>query len=266
MQKGNGIRRVAQFVRRKSFYIVLGLCAVAIGISGYILFFTGEEPQQPTPTAKQTRTSQVSGEAKDVTVPKSDPAKTKQQETDLQQSKTPKDTKPQEAENEPTPPLQTTVSQPQPEPQSDTVEVSQSVPTEIPVFTFPVRGAEVQRNYSGAQLVFDETMGDWRTHNGTDFSCDEGDEVMAVLDGAVERIYQDGMMGTCILLDHGAGLQSLYCGVTVADGLREDQSVSAGQTLGRACGSILGESAQQCHVHLEMWESGQLIDPMSVLN
>ena len=133
------------------------------------------------------------------------------------------------------------------------------------MFTFPVRGAEVQREYSGAQLVFDETMGDWRTHNGTDFACDEGDEVMAVLDGVVERIYEDGLLGACVVLDHGADLKSLYCGLTVAEGLREDQKLSAGQTLGRACGSILGESAQACHVHLELRESGQLIDPMSVL-
>lgn len=262
MQKGNGIRRVLQFARRKSFYIVLGLCAVAIGISGYILFFTGgEEQQEPTPSARQNTTTgqQVSGEARDVTVPKAEPEEPKPQEQEPQQPSPAVQPEPDEV---PEPPAQTTVSQPKP----DTVEVSNPVPVTEPVFTFPVRGAEVQRSYSGAQLVFDETMGDWRTHNGTDFACDEGDEVMAVLDGAVERIYQDGMMGTCILLDHGAGLQSLYCGVTAADGLREDQSVSAGQTLGRACGGILGESAQQCHVHLEMWESGQLIDPMSVLN
>ena len=201
MQKGNPIERVLQFAKRKSFYIVLGLCAVAIAVSGYILFFTGGE-EQPDPVLSgrevpQDR-QQVSGSASNVTVPA---------------------------------PEQKTPEQPEP----------------------------------AAQLVFDETMGDWRTHNGTDFACDEGDEVMAVLDGVVERIYEDGLLGACVVLDHGADLKSLYCGLTVAEGLREDQKLSAGQTLGRACGSILGESAQGCHVHLELRESGQLIDPMSVL-
>lgn len=261
MQKGNPIERVLQFAKRKSFYIVLGLCAVAIAVSGYILFFTGGE-EQPDPVLSgrevpQDR-QQVSGSASNVTVPAPEQKTPEQPEPAAPQ---PVKTADVPADQ---PPAQTTVSQPGAE-KPEAKETGAKVQEKLPVFTFPVRGAEVQREYSGAQLVFDETMGDWRTHNGTDFACDEGDEVMAVLDGVVERIYEDGLLGACVVLDHGADLKSLYCGLTVAEGLREDQKLSAGQTLGRACGSILGESAQGCHVHLELRESGQLIDPMSVL-
>ncbi len=261
MQKGNPIARVLRFVKRKSFYIVLGLCAVAIAVSGYILFFTGEE-EQPDPVLSGRETpqdrQQVSGSASNVTVPAPEQKTPEQPEPAAPQ---PVKTADVPADQ---PPAQTTVSQPGAE-KPEAKETGAKVQEKLPVFTFPVRGAEVQREYSGAQLVFDETMGDWRTHNGTDFACDEGDEVMAVLDGVVERIYEDGLLGACVVLDHGADLKSLYCGLTVAEGLREDQKLSAGQTLGRACGSILGESAQGCHVHLELRESGQLIDPMSVL-
>lgn len=261
MQKGNPIARVLQFAKRKSFYIVLGLCAVAIAVSGYILFFTGEE-EQPDPVLSGREIQQdrqtVSGSASDVTIPSPEQKTPEQPEPAPQQ---PAKTADVPADQ---PPAQTTVSQPGAE-KPEAKETGAKVQEKLPVFTFPVRGAEVQREYSGAQLVFDETMGDWRTHNGTDFACDEGDEVMAVLDGVVERIYEDGLLGACVVLDHGADLKSLYCGLTVAEGLREDQKLSAGQTLGRACGSILGESAQACHVHLELRESGQLIDPMSVL-
>ena len=261
MQKGNPIERVLRFVKRKSFYIVLGLCAVAIAVSGYILFFTGGE-EQPDPVLSGRETpqdrQQVSGSASNVTVPAPEQKTPEQPE--------PAPPQPVETADVPAdqPPAQTTVSQPGAE-KPEAKETGAKVQEKLPVFTFPVRGAEVQREYSGAQLVFDETMGDWRTHNGTDFACDEGDEVMAVLDGVVERIYEDGLLGACVVLDHGADLKSLYCGLTVAEGLREDQKLSAGQTLGRACGNILGESAQACHVHLELRESGQLIDPMSVL-
>lgn len=261
MQKGNPIARVLQFAKRKSFYIVLGLCAVAIAVSGYILFFTGGE-EQPDPVLSGRETpqdrQQVSGSASNVTVPAPEQKTPEQPE--------PAPPQPVETADVPAdqPPAQTTVSQPGAE-KPEAKETGAKVQEKLPVFTFPVRGAEVQREYSGAQLVFDETMGDWRTHNGTDFACDEGDEVMAVLDGVVDRIYEDGLLGACVVLDHGADLKSLYCGLTVAEGLREDQKLSAGQTLGRACGNILGESAQACHVHLELRESGQLIDPMSVL-
>lgn len=262
MQKGNPIERVLQFAKRKSFYIVLGLCAVAIAVSGYILFFTGGE-EQPDPVLSGREPPQdrqtVSGSASDVTIPT--PEQTEQEKQPEPAAPQPVKTADVPADQ---PPAQTTVSQPGAE-KPEAKETGAKVQEKLPVFTFPVRGAEVQREYSGAQLVFDETMGDWRTHNGTDFACDEGDEVMAVLDGVVERIYEDGLLGACVVLDHGADLKSLYCGLTVAEGLREDQKLSAGQTLGRACGSILGESAQGCHVHLELRESGQLIDPMSVL-
>ena len=262
MQKGNPIARVLQFAKRKSFYIVLGLCAVAIAVSGYILFFTGGE-EQPDPVLSGREPPQdrqtVSGSASDVTIPT--PEQTEQEKQPEPAAPQPVKTADVPADQ---PPAQTTVSQPGAE-KPEAKETGAKVQEKLPVFTFPVRGAEVQREYSGAQLVFDETMGDWRTHNGTDFACDEGDEVMAVLDGVVERIYEDGLLGACVVLDHGADLKSLYCGLTVAEGLREDQKFSAGQTLGRACGSILGESAQGCHVHLELRESGQLIDPMSVL-
>lgn len=262
MQKGNPIARVLQFAKRKSFYIVLGLCAVAIAVSGYILFFTGGE-EQPDPVLSGREIQQdrqtVSGSASDVTIPT--PEQTEQEKQPEPAAPQPVETADVPADQ---PPAQTTVSQPGAE-KPEAKETGAKVQEKLPVFTFPVRGAEVQREYSGAQLVFDETMGDWRTHNGTDFACDEGDEVMAVLDGVVERIYEDGLLGACVVLDHGADLKSLYCGLTVAEGLREDQKLSAGQTLGRACGSILGESAQGCHVHLELRESGQLIDPMSVL-
>lgn len=262
MQKGNPIARVLQFAKRKSFYIVLGLCAVAIAVSGYILFFTGGE-EQPDPVLSGREPPQdrqtVSGSASDVTIPT--PEQTEQEKQPEPAAPQPVKTADVPADQ---PPAQTTVSQPGAE-KPEAKETGAKVQEKLPVFTFPVRGAEVQREYSGAQLVFDETMGDWRTHNGTDFVCDEGDEVMAVLDGVVERIYEDGLLGACVVLDHGADLKSLYCGLTVAEGLREDQKLSAGQTLGRACGSILGESAQAYHVHLELRESGQLIDPMSVL-
>ena len=44
MQKGNFIQRVLQFAERKGFYMILGLCVVAIGVSTYVLFFTAPQP------------------------------------------------------------------------------------------------------------------------------------------------------------------------------------------------------------------------------
>ena len=161
-------------------------------------------------------------------------------------------------------PAQTTVHT-EPDKPSNSIQVSAPASVKETIFTLPVQATEVQREYSGETLVFDPTMKDWRTHGGTDFSCDEGDTVMAVLDGAVTEIFEDAMKGHCIRIDHGAELESLYCGVIALDNLKVGTSVSAGQTIGRAGNSVLAESAQECHVHLEMTEDGTAVDPMSIL-
>jgi murein DD-endopeptidase MepM/ murein hydrolase activator NlpD len=81
----------------------------------------------------------------------------------------------------------------------------------------------------------------------------------------VAEIYEDALMGTCIRVDHGAGLESLYCGVAAADGLKVGNTVTVGQTIGRVGSDNLAESAQETHLHLEMTEDGLYVDPMTIL-
>ena len=263
MQKGNFIQRALQFAESKGFYMILGLCVLAIGVSTYVLFFTaprevavdGELINQQATQPK----AGVSNPVTDLEIPPEKPTQPKVTEKPTQ----PKQQVQAEA------PAQTTVQESKPaartEPPANAVQVSGVAQVKTPVFTYPVRESLVVREYSGETLVFDPTMGDWRTHGGTDFACDEGDAVLAVLDGVVVEIYEDAMMGHCLRLDHGARLESLYCGVLPQDGLKAGSTVAAGQTIGRAGNNVLAESAQECHVHLEMTDEGIPVDPLSVL-
>jgi len=258
MQKGNFIQRVLQFAESKGFYMILGLCVIAIGVSTYVLFFTAPQPEPiigeaivPEPLKEQ---ASVSGNQPNLTVPEKEPSK--------------KEIEPNPPKKEPVAvteePAQTTVGT-EAEKHANAIEVSAKTTVKESIFTLPVQSSEVQREYSGEMLVFDPTMQDWRTHGGTDFSCDEGDTVMAVLDGSVTEIFEDAMKGHCIRIDHGARLESLYCGVIPLDNLKVGTTVSSGQSIGRAGNSILAESAQECHVHLEMLEEGAAVDPMNIL-
>ena len=259
MQKGNFIQRVLQFAESKGFYMILGLCVVAIGVSTYVLFFTAPQPEpmigEAVAQEPQKEEASVSGNQPNVTVP--EPEAPARKEPPAVPQKEPPVVVPEE-------PAQTTVGT-EPKKPSNSVQVSAPATVKENIFTFPVQSTEVQREYSGETLVFDPTMKDWRTHGGTDFSCDEGDTVMAVLDGAVMEIFEDAMKGHCIRIDHGARLESLYCGVIALDNLKVGMSVSAGQIIGRAGNSVLAESAQECHLHLEMTEEGATVDPMSIL-
>ncbi len=278
MQKGNLFQRILRAVEDKGFYMILGLCVIAVGISAYVLFFTTPQQEGLTGEMLSGKTDlpglDASGKAPNVTVP---PAPSRQEPKEDQETNQPQEPAepseptakdpeepPEEEPTEEPPKNDQPVSAPGEAP-SNAVQVGSNTTVKQPIFTLPIQSSEVQREYSGDQLVFDPTMSDWRTHGGTDFSCDEGDAVMAVLDGSIAEIYEDAMKGTCIRLDHGAGLESLYCGLTVQDGIKTGQSVTAGQTIGRATGGNLSESAQTCHLHLEMRENGQAIDPMSIL-
>lgn len=255
MQKGR-FQKAFQFAENKGFYIILGLCVIAIGVSGYVLFFTGEQgAEEDVLPVQQSSMKQekVSENVPDVTVPKKEPAKKEEQTI------TPQPPKEKELQqNKP----EVTTDSPQ---KTNAVQVGGKTEVKQPVFALPVREAEILRAFSGDQLLFDETMGDWRTHNGTDFACDEGDEVLAVMDGTVEKVSCDAMLGNCVVIDHGAGLQSLTCGLASADGVKTGAKISAGQMIGRAGKSMPAESAQDSHIHLEMRENGKLVDPMSVL-
>ena len=53
-----------------------------------------------------------------------------------------------------------------------------------PASTQPVSG-RVLNSYSGDELVYNKTLGDWRTHNGVDYAADKGAEVTAPAAGKV---------------------------------------------------------------------------------
>ena len=64
-QKQSIFRRAADFAQDKGFYIILALCAVAIGISGYVLFFTGNDESdipQPQTTVSAPNELEIPGD------------------------------------------------------------------------------------------------------------------------------------------------------------------------------------------------------------
>ena len=65
-----------------------------------------------------------------------------------------------------------------------------SQPVQTPSFASPRAGAALQA-FSGDELVFNDTMKDWRTHNGMDLAGAAGDAVTAPTGAVVARAYED---------------------------------------------------------------------------
>lgn len=127
-----------------------------------------------------------------------------------------------------------------------------------PASTQPVSG-RVLNSYSGDELVYSKTLGDWRTHNGVDYACTQGAAVAAPVAGKVVSAGAEGNWGTVVVLEDAAGRLWRLCGV--ADpAVKAGDTVTAGQKLG-AVGTVGCECAEESHIHVEVKQGESYLDP-----
>ena len=249
MKNQNFLKRIGDFALGKGFYIVLFLCVATIGISGYYLLRS---------VVGSSELTQPAGGGASVTVP--------DQSVSRPAIPTPKPVQSggeTAADPDPKPAVQPDDPEPVKDasPEPDTQETNQTVSK---VFTWPAQGA-VLRDYSLEVLSRDPTMGDWRTHSGLDIAALEGVNVLSISAGTVEQVYEDALMGTTIVVDHGGGLQSWYSNLAPETAVQVGDSVDIGGVLGTVGGSAIAESGESPHVHLETVLNGQPVDPRDYL-
>ena len=127
-----------------------------------------------------------------------------------------------------------------------------------PASTQPVSG-KVLNGYSGDELVYNKTLGDWRTHNGVDYACTQGAAVAAPVAGKVVSAGAEGNWGTVVVLEDAAGRCWRLCGV--ADpAVKAGDTVTAGQKLGTV-GTVGCECAEESHIHVEVKRGESYLDP-----
>ena len=135
-----------------------------------------------------------------------------------------------------------------------------SAASQAPSSTWPV-DAEAAVPFSGEELVYNETLGDWRTHNGADYTCQLGSGVQAAVGGTVAAVTRDALWGTVVEVTGADGVTWRYCGL-------EEAAVAAGDAVER--GTILGvlgeipsETHAGPHLHLECVQEDAYLDPES---
>ena len=237
MKNHEFFHKFEQLAVGKGFYIVLALCLTAAGVSGYYLFNTVTTPMEPA--AAQTP---VTVPEREVTVvPEPQPLHPVQQPV--------------------------TVTIPDEEPAEATAEPATELPVSIPeptVFTWPVKG-EILRDFSVETLSLDPTMGDWRTHAGLDVSANLGERVLCMTEGTVADVWEDEKLGTCIRVEHGGGLESVYANLSPQPTVKAGDPMGIGAILGAVGTTANAESGMAPHLHLEVFRDGEVIDPTELL-
>lgn len=251
MKNRKWIKQLGEFVLDKGFYIALFLCVTAIGISGYYLYRNWNV--DPTHTAAGSAQVQLP----DASQPDREP----QPDASRVPDPAPTPHRPGGQDAIPADPL------PQQPPQEQQIQPDKVEPRPAPVpaaWVWPVEG-EVLRPFSVETLSLDPTLEDWRTHAGTDVLAPEGAPVLAAGGGTVTEVYEDGLMGTTVVIDHGKGLTSLYASLAPETLVEPGDSVQPGTPIGAVGTSAMAEQAMQPHLHLEVWNNGLAEDPLQHL-
>lgn len=127
--------------------------------------------------------------------------------------------------------------------------------------TLPVSGAAIAP-FSGDMLVKNETLGDWRTHNGIDISAELGSAVTASSDGVVTDIRSDPLWGNVVEVTSGDYVMT-YSGLSDNILVSVDMTVTAGDQIG-SVGEIPCELSLEPHLHFDVKQNGEYVDPASL--
>jgi len=251
MKRKDGLaKRAGNFLAGSGFYVVLLLCVGVIGVSAWAMLsrdITPNELDLPV-IAEIEDWAQLPP-----SIPTISGATPTPQETEEPDDETFLFGRDEEEEAEETDP-----------PAEELPEAPAHVEPAPLQFVWPVSG-EVEVYHSLDSLIFDRTMGDWRTHAGIDIRADLGETVLAITGGVVERIFHDDLLGMTVIISHGNGLRSLYANLMEHPLVEEGQWVSMGVPIGAVGATALSKSGVVHHLHLEVFENGERVDPLHFL-
>lgn len=156
----------------KSFYLALMLCLAAIAVAAYLLFaFPNGTSDDDTMQAQeyQADDSVTASEALE-RIPAMDPQPAPEQEETQQETDT-----------------------------ADPAEQPEQQPADALSFAPPM-DSKITQDFSQNTLLYNETTGDWRTHEAVDYEGKSGDAVQAAAAGTVLAV--GGGSGSRRVYDH----------------------------------------------------------------
>lgn len=130
-------------------------------------------------------------------------------------------------------------------------------PAPVISFVAPLGECAVMKAAALNRLVYNETLKQWRTHNGVDFEAAKGSDVLCVCDGTVSAVESTILEGVVVTVQHAEGYVSIYKGLEAA-AVEAGESVSAGTKLGTV-GTMMCEQNRGAHLHLEMKKDGKYV-------
>ena len=249
----NGFQK---FISGKGFYLALAVCLAGAGAAAWVAVDKTIQSVEPAPMAEKPQLKQEQPY---------EPAK-KQPAADTPSAQSDGDSSPSTQSQQ----LQITAEAPEEDPSAHEAqqpssqtcaEPSEPQPSSGFSLELPVSGAAITP-FSGDMLVKNETLGDWRTHNGIDIRAEAGEAVRAASDGTVTAVRNDPMWGNVVEVTSGEYVMT-YAGLSADILVKMDQSIRAGEQLG-SVGEVPCELSMEPHLHFDVRSNGEYVDPVSL--
>lgn len=107
-----------------------------------------------------------------------------------------------------------------------------------------------------------QTLDIYRLHEGMDFKCAAGTEVLAAVDGKVTAVYAaDRLYGAVIEIEHADGVKTVYKFVDPDENLKAGATVNRGDVIGKVAAATGTENADGDHLHFEVYKNNKIQDP-----
>lgn len=238
------------FMSSAGFYVTMAVCLAVAGVSGYFLLLDKDDPkptESTVPPVQETASSTTTTEIVAAEEPEEKPVA-------IVETMSPDSVK---VEVEVVSPIDEEVEE-----DTEDAVAEEEVPSLV---VSPLEG-EVLTVFSVDELLYNETLGDWRIHDGVDISAKPGTTVLAACAGTVYAVEDDTMMGTTVVISHADGYQTTYANLQETPTVEIGDSVSAGQIIGAVGTTAMAESSQNPHLHFSVTKDGDAVDPDVFLN
>ena len=223
-----------KFLGGKGFYVALGICMIAIGVSAWTAM-SGLSENQNSAKEQTSQKQQITIET---------PANKEESniEDTRSQNKTTSDNTDKTASLN---------------------DIKQDTQPVAKYFTYPVVG-EIIKKFSDSELQYSVTYNDMRIHTGVDIKASAGVSVKSAGDGKVLSTLKESELGYTVRIDHGNGIIGVYAGLSSAFAVEKGDTVKSGTNLG-SLGTVNNECLDAPHLHLEFIKNGKPIDPMTLI-
>lgn len=165
----------------------------------------------------------------------------------------------QSQKNEPVQEVEKVETQIQDEPKEEIKSVAKAEVIEDVYFVRPVDG-RILEEFSDNDLIYNEALRDWRTHNGVDLEAESGTQVIAAANGVVEKVF-DSNMGKCVEIDHKNGYKTVYANLDENIQIKQGDEVAEGDVIGLVGNTALGDATDISHLHFEISKDGENVNP-----